>query len=381
MKASLWYHVGWSVVAVAAFTFGYLAGASSDRKTAPSSSAILPLASQTGTSGNSPDITQTERKQSTGDNSTKWEPVRKSVIERATQALLIGSDLRRQRAFFALLDDMQPSDAPAIHALLTKSQQQSGTYADLWAQFWMRWGEIDGPGAMEFILKTQKYPSMDGDIGRIMWGWGAAHPEEAAQWLEVHQGLDQINKALIGLTHGYATENLAGATKMAMRATPSGDPLLGKLMEALSEQAVRQGRVAGLTAWFDTLPASSEPGNARAAALGHVYSRLWSADPDKAMDWVGQQSSKPWRSDAVIGELAGRVAEKDPTKALTWLQSITPSNNDNSYPGLAKIVRTWSARNPDAAAQWIKALPDSTFKDQATAAYPATQKSSKEQSR
>jgi hypothetical protein len=296
------------------------------------------------------------------------DPRHEAMVGRAAAAMLIGSDARRHRAFLAALDEMKPEDANAVHRLLASSMDHGVLYENEWEAFWTRWGEIDGAAAMALTLSLT-HEAVPKDVRRIMRGWGATDPEAAARWLEEHQE-KQFDDALVGLTDGYAARDLHGATALALNAAPSGDPQLPRLMETLSEQALRQGRAPALLAWFEQLPRSGEPEGARAVAVGHVSWRLTRMNTDKAMEWVGQQSSAPWRSDRVIAELADKVSERDPAKAAEWLQSLPPAK-DGSYPGLGAVVQRWSRTDPLALEKWMKEGAAGPAREQAQAALEA----------
>lgn len=289
-----------------------------------------------------------------------------ALISRVAEVMTMGADFRREREFYKLLDEMKPSDAIAVRKLLARTMDQGVLYESLWAAFWTRWGELDGAAAMEYILSTQTHGAVPKDIRRVMRGWGASNPEQAAAWAEANQG-KYLRDELVGLTDGYASVDLAGATAMALQAAPEGDANLGALMEVLAEQANRQGRTAGVTAWFDQLPQGTTEG-ARGKALDHVYWRLLSADVEKAKDWVRLQSTQPWRSDRVVGELAGKIAEKDPAAAAAWLESVPASPQDGKHPGLDSVLRSWIAKDRDAAQKWVDGLVDGALKSQAQGA-------------
>jgi len=311
------------------------------------------------------------------DSTPNSEPDRAGFLARIATTLCDGSPVRRHRRFFDLLDQMQPGDAIAIRKQLAATMDQGILYEDEWEAFWTRWGEIAGPEAIKFILTKQNHDAVSKDLRRVMRGWGAKDAASASQWLNANQQAFAENKkdladALIGLADGFGSTDLPGATRMVLQAAPAGDPILGSLMETLAEQAVRQGRADAVASWFDQLPADSAPGGARRAAMGHVYWRLYQASADRALDFLREQASQPWRSDKLIAELAGRVAEKDPAKALGWLETIPPAT-DGSFPGLQNALATWTKSDSPAAARWLDGLAAGPFRDRAVAAAQALQ--------
>jgi hypothetical protein len=139
----------------------------------------------------------------------------------------------------------------------------------------------------------------------------------------------------------------------------------------LSEQAVRQGKLAGLQAWFDQLPSDTDPGSAKHAAVDHVWWRLAKSDFDAATGWVRSHADDPWRSDRGIAEVARRLSEDDPQSALKWLDDMRASPGDGNYPGLNKVVASWAQRDPAALENWLTKPNGGALREQASHEYGA----------
>ncbi len=298
------------------------------------------------------------------DGDTVKENAQESLGARVGSAWRTGSELQRKRAFLSILDEMKAETAPLVFQTLVELSQQGIIHRPEWAHFWMRWGELDGAIAMDTFLKA---PKKWGDVGQIMWGWGEVNAEHATAWLQSHQEIEDVDTAIVGITHGHGARNLSDATSMALRVTAGGDPLINRLMEALAEQALRQGTADGVLAWFDTLPADGKSPEARAAAMRHVYSRLGQVDREQVMVWVQKQSSSPWRSDGIINDLATRIAQDQPVKALEWLQSLSPKPN-GTYTGVGEAVSAWTKKDSAGLQQWLESAAPGNFRDQAVAA-------------
>jgi hypothetical protein len=179
------------------------------------------------------------------------------------------------------------------------------------------------------------------------------------------------DNAFLGYVDGLASKDLKAATTIALASIHNGDPLMSEATEQLADQAVRQGKLAGLEAWFDQLPADTDPGSAKRAAEEHVWWRMKTGDFDTAVEWVRKHAGDPWRSDQIIGEVAGRLSRDDPQTALAWLQDVRASPIDGSYPGLNKVMENWAKKDAASIEAWLNQPNGGALQQQATAQYAA----------
>lgn len=353
--------LAWTLAIPLAFGAGYLTRGSAEMGTTTShhSSARSAVGESVRTEAAGSEIRSSKERESAQQMSPD-----ESIGARAGKAWRTGSELQRYRAFLGILDEMRAENAPAVFETLMELSQQGIVHRRQWEHFWMRWGELDGAAAMEAF---QSAPKKWGDVGQIMWGWGEVNAVEASAWLESHQDLEDFETAVVGITHGHGSRDLKSATALALGASYPGDPLKDRLMEALAEQALRQGTATGVLAWFDSLPGEGDSAEARAAAMRHVYSRLGQSEREQVMVWLQKQSASPWRNDGIIEDMAKKVVQDAPSAALEWVQSLPPSK-DGAYTGLRSVVSAWNKKDPAAVRKWIDASPEGEFRKQAAAA-------------
>ena len=296
---------------------------------------------------------------------------REDLINRLAQCFAITSADERRLEFLRLLKQMSAADALAVLDLLKHEAKQGVCSASDWQAFWRRWGAVDGPAAVEYHLGLPDSPWNGLDIWRTMLGWSQSNPGAAAAWLQTHPEARHFDNAFLGYIEGYASTDLRGATQMALNSISAGDPLMRRATEQLAEQALRQGKLAGLEAWFDQLPADTTPGSARHTAEDHVWWRMQVADFDTGVEWVRKHAGDPWRSDHIIGEVADRLSGSDPTSALAWLESVQASPADGSYPGLDKVVAQWAGKDAAALETWLNQPNGGALQHQAIEQYAA----------
>ena len=261
---------------------------------------------------------------------------------------------------------------------LLRREQKAGVFSEPeWLAFWPRWGALDGPAALAYHASLPDSRWNGNDISLTMRGWSAVDPDGAAAWLNAHPDIRHADNAFYGYIDGVASNDLGGATHMTIEALPDGDPYMSGATERLAEQAVRQGKIAGLEGWFDQLPPDVDPGSAKSSAVQHVWWQLQKSDLAAAADWVGAHAGDPWRSDHGISEVAERVGEENPIAAVQWLGQIGVSPNDGSYPGLNGVVQEWAQRDPVGLESWLTQPNGGAVQRQAVQDYIAYQRRAK----
>jgi hypothetical protein len=236
-----------------------------------------------------------------------------------------------------------------------------------WSAFWPRWGEVDAPGALEY-LKHNEWPSWRPEAAEmIIRGWAKKDPNAARAWLTANPTSSWYDGALRGYLDGLARTDLDRATN-ELAALAKGRPHL-RLMEVLTEQALQQRQLGGMLSWWEALPDDPGKGSARREAIGHIYWRLQNANMDRAAQWLGSLAGTPYRSDQHIGELAEKMASKDPASAVEWVSSLPPNPADGRYTAIGRTVTALARTDAAAVEQWLGKLPESPLRDQAAAAY------------
>ena len=293
------------------------------------------------------------------------------MINRFVQCFEIPSPDEQHLEFLRLLKGIGPTDAPALLDLLIREQNQGVFSEPAWHAFWARWGALDGATALDYHLSLPDSRWNGGDMALTMRGWAESNPAAAADWLRSHPDVRHQDNAFLGYVDGLASKDLRGATAMAIASIPNGDPMMARTTAELAEQAIRQGKLAGLQAWFDQLPADTDPGSARSAAVKDVWWQMQKRNFDAGVEWIGKQAQGPWRNDDIIREVAERLSAGDPRAALSWLEKVKASPSDGGYPGLGKVVENWTNRDAAGVEAWLKQPNGGALREQVLTQYNA----------
>jgi hypothetical protein len=105
----------------------------------------------------------------------------------------------------------------------------------------------------------------------------------------------------------------------------------------------------------------SLPLGMRSAWIAEVAGSYASRDPRAALDWIEQYRGPPFYDDA-RSQVVVRVADTNPQLAATMLDGLDPTLRAVAAP---RIAAAMSARDPQAAAEWVVGLEDRTLASEA----------------
>ena len=289
------------------------------------------------------------------------------LVKRVWTTLTIADENERHAEWLRLLPKLTREDALAIRGLFQKMDAEGRRFDFEWFSFWPKWGELDGPGALAYLSANESASWRPTAAEMLLRGWSKSDPNAARAWLTANAASPFYEGALRGYLDGVARLDLARATSEALVLGSGKD--MAQLTEVLVEQALQQRQINGMVEWWRTLPEDSADGSARKAAVEHVYSRLQTADVDRAQTWMTELAATPYRSDDQLGEVAEKIAAANPARAVEWVASLPPSPQDGHYIAIGRTMHAWGEQDAPAAETWLNSLDPSPLRDQAIVAY------------
>lgn len=302
-------------------------------------------------------------------------PPATSVFAHAQESLLLSNPVRRQAAMQLVIQGMTASDAPQIERLFAELDRKGIMFEEAdFASFIVRWGELNALGAMEHLEKTRGSTATEGEkdwnLRHLLKGWAASDPQAALAWINSQPDSPAARSSLPHVINGMAAQNLAQATDFVLDQFSKSHPLVGRnALASLADAAVRANGLAGLTEWFDSLPADATgPENARARAADIVGKLMSHASFEEGARWAAAQADKPWRSNSAIQEVVREWGPRDPATVTKWAASI-PAQGDPevAYAGVSQSVQSWVEKAPDDVAAWLTENKNEPFYDYAAA--------------
>ena len=262
----------------------------------------------------------------------------------------------------ALLDKLRPEDIPAalLEAEAMKDQQSKMM---VYMGILGKWAEQDGPAAMKYAEDHAKDLGATGAVLKrsVVATWAEKDPDAVWAWYQGSKekdsgGMFGVNQmVLMSIFSNLMTNDPDTAFKRLDELDKGGRTmaLAGMSQTALFDDTKRQTLLDRIKA----MPDAEERTQARQMLL----SQWVMLAPDEVTAWVGQQPAADQK------ELRDRVGTmfmmNDPKKGAAFImEGATAEEKPALY---AKVVGSWAATNPDAAASWLAEQGDGPELDQA----------------
>nr|MDQ3625375.1 hypothetical protein [Verrucomicrobiota bacterium] len=270
--------------------------------------------------------------------------------------------LRKQKTILELLEKLTPENALAVREIFLDFDRIGEQQPFAWWAFWTRWGEIDGPGVMEYLFRNQDQRGGLTPHKHAIQAWSATDLEGAKRWLLKQRDHPHFAESLNSLLVEYA--RYAGAERATAEVLTFGlgHEALPQPLAAIAGVAYRRGPGA-LQQWFDTLPDEH-----KAVGYTRVLWRLKDRELPVAIDWITAHADKPWRNDEYLGDVVRGYAAQDPVAAMNWVTSLPPSPQTGKQAGISTAVAIWADRDARGLTEWLLTKPSQPWFPEAGAA-------------
>ena len=263
---------------------------------------------------------------------------------------------RRQRDFRLLMEKMRPEDALAIHEQFKKLEREGRYFGNEYGAFAMRWGQIDGAGAMAYWSAREPFDMPHRDMVEVVTGWAHTDPEKTLAWIDGHKDLVGDMNAYRPLLVGWLDADPVAATTWL--ANSKLDPqLYADCVNGAVLDKVYSDGVEGASDWLAALP-DGDPELGFAAKAGwmtHV-GRLGNLDPGLAAAAWSKVGSKSWMGPQEFQSFCNSVAHGNEGSLDAFAEQLS-----QRWPGTEASAQfgRWTAENPDAVGSVLARLPAS----------------------
>jgi hypothetical protein len=158
-----------------------------------------------------------------------------------------------------------------------------------WAAFWTRWGQIDGPAALEYAAGAHPELGGSGAGTNAMEGFMLADSTIVRRWLTAHPDLPAFDvfarvyiESLAKTDVSMATQDLFTLPLQAQERYSCFGPII--------REALNSGGTRAVEGWFGQLNDLQKK-----EAFVHAAWAIKDADLDAATSWYSAQADKPWR--------------------------------------------------------------------------------------
>lgn len=282
------------------------------------------------------------------------------LLDACRKALTNADAERRRRDFYLLMELMRPEDAAAMHRQFLELHREGRGFAPEYATFAHRWGEIDAPGALDYMMAEKPFRMPPPDFQYLIRGWGTKDPKAALSWLKQHPDLNTGMSGRFALMEGWIRDDPASATQWMK----SENMPVNELVRCVSGGTLQQLYGPGLTEaakWLSELPDDGGPMSA-AARVGwrSIQIQLSQLSYDQASTAWCQVAGSSWMTLEDFNRFGENLSHA--------------TENSEGFPGYLNAIAAkwpadqvsqkfeqWAAANPESTIDWLTNSPESAL--------------------
>ncbi|MEO7099339.1 MAG: hypothetical protein ABI162_08250 [Luteolibacter sp.] len=282
------------------------------------------------------------------------------LLDACRKALTNADAERRRRDFYLLMELMRPEDAAAMHQQFLELHREGRGFAPEYATFAHRWGEIDGSGALDYMMAEKPFRLPPPDFQYLIRGWGTTDPQAALGWLKQHPDMNTNMDGRFALMEGWIRDDPASATRWMTSENMSPN----ELVRCVSGGTLQQLYGPGLTEaakWLSELPDDGGP-MSTAARVGwrSIQIQLGQLSYDQASTAWCQVAGASWMTLDDFNRFGQNLSHA--------------TENTEGFPGYLNAIAAkwpadqvsqkfeqWAAANPESTIAWLTNSPDSAL--------------------
>jgi hypothetical protein len=272
----------------------------------------------------------------------------------ARKVLFDSNKERRTLHFSLLLQNLRPEDASSLHEMFLASHRE-GRPLEEYRDFAVRWGVVDGKGAMEYYKSTPDSKIQPWDVETIMSGWGQTAPLEAMRWVATNPDVSNAAAPANGVLQGWSHAEPEAATAWLLANSTSPATTAQGLSDILQRQLFGKGvRHAGK--WLASLPDDDATNLASRQSWRAVQDRLDRLSNEEAGElWksVGQKSWMGWNEFEAFSRNMAKANEGSDAGFLALAGNGDPAGISNKF-------ESWAASEPERTSTWLTRHPEAS---------------------
>lgn len=285
----------------------------------------------------------------------------KKLLKAMDNLMLDANFERRQRDFGLLLDQMRPEDAQAVHDTFVKLERSGRPFGEEYAAFAVRWGQVDGAGAMAFWAAREPFDMKAHDFNNVIRGWCLTAPEKALEWIDQHDSLVGQWNPRCAVTKGWFQKDPVEATAWLQR-QDLPERQLGECITGAMIDRLYAGGPEHAAEWLASL---QDQGTLAAAALqgwNDSQYRLANLSLEDAASIWEKVGGQPWMGMEQFDRFCASVTRANGGDREGVLEAIS-----NRWPAaqVSSQFEQWAARDPARVGNWILNSNESSMRDAA----------------
>jgi len=285
-------------------------------------------------------------------------------IESVVENIIHCQDPLQQDLLFShLLTKVTAENAKSCWQSLTKNSK--GRHGDLrrFSLLAYTWGIVHGHEAVK-TARDGNTPEHNLLSRHAIEGWATASPSLALAYMKGEDGF-KSKSCRMGLMKGLGRADPLAASSYLVELEQFTDarPYLKPVIDSQMNNSFQEAEN-----WVKDLPSD----RLKEQGLVFLAQKMFDKSPEQATSWVDSFIQEPYAAGAAAAVAAHLLAksEIEPSQlnfALNWLSNLPDGETKNA--AYESSMRSWTKRDPDAAAEHLNNLNQSPEKDRAVRSY------------
>ena len=277
------------------------------------------------------------------------------IVAKLRQAMNDPRYMRTGQEIFEAIQNLAPSDIPAVLAQLKSGGHQRNSYGVL-AALLPRWAEADPEAALAYALGLTRPNERPMAVTAVFNGWARRDLEGAIAAVAGLKSSDEQKAAWAAIL-----------PELAQRAPERALELHAKLPKGESQYGYGSSVYGIFNAWAQTDPAAAAaralqlPARDREQAVNGIAAQWAARDLPAAQAWalgLPEGNAKRNATRAVLSELANQ----NPQAAAQLALSL---KGQAQQEAMATVATTWGQTDLTGALAWAQGLPDVKARERA----------------
>jgi len=211
-------------------------------------------------------------------------------------------------------------------------------------------------------------------ISKSIQNWAKDDPDSALKWLKENERKLPANakdKAKEALLSGVASRDPTAAFRMLDRLDLENHyDGIGKIRHACKTPELKMAAIAGIREYVATLPDEKKREGIQNEAVSWLGYDAAKEGFESGSKWITSANFTEGELRSFTSNFVNNMFDRHEDDAAKWVQWV----NDNSPAGevdksVRNMVSTWARADYQAAADWIRTMPDGPLKNNSTRAY------------
>ncbi len=288
-----------------------------------------------------------------------------AALLRSMNAVLEEQDEEvRTAKWIALLAAMRKEDAVAVRGIFLENDKRGRWFIPEWKVFWKKFGELDGPAALDEWNATGNKMDQDSPGRIIAAAIKARGSEEMARLLE-REDIKTSPQRMGEVAKAYASLGPDEAMSV-LKSDAIPEQYRDVAARAIVTAGIERGGVESAAQTMQSLVSAGVPESALRSAFSTVLFAAERGGVERLQEVALEHLNQPWCDGQTLTGVTLQLSAKSPAAALEFITRLPVGQADQS---IRNMVSQSTASDPQFIGNWLTEHGNTPHYDRIAAAY------------